>query len=303
MTYVSAAASDKVVLNFYWIGPTTHLGSSDSTIKTIDLVFQGAKTQISVTIPEDIATNRLQKLSFTCRKTEPVVSKKRTASLCVTVEQVRNLTLNGGVFGNIGLENKAELKAGQPYDLIVSSEKMPLSAHIVSAELLKKEATTAKVFRDAAEYMFQISRFKGDAQGEKLGEKLKTKAMQLAESSLRGELGDLNPRATDADLFSYGIKEVLRMAQEAGFPVLIPDEKPSKTPTDLDRLDLEALKSEFENELKYKKEIERQINAAAIRGDSKKINQLFSVQHINIQSIANIQHALSRRGVSVHHSF
>lgn len=165
MSSIPVATSGKIVLNFAWTGPNTWLGGSSRgglDARVVDLVFQGATTNVSVHLPENIYPIAPQKFSFTCRKLmKPFLLQWKEThpdSLCVTTEQVRNLALKAGMFEkgrptgpmvldssgritqqetllrsdiSIDLEVPEELELGQTYNLVVSSDYLfSLSARL-----------------------------------------------------------------------------------------------------------------------------------------------------------------------------
>ncbi len=164
-----AAASDKVILNFAWEGPNRCRGGSSAgglDIWVVDLAFAGAKTAISVAIPENINPAIARKFPFTCRhmlgQTGIVQRETHPDLLRVTVEQVRSLTLKAGVFEkgrpigpitldpltgrrsqqetlrrtdrSVELKLPEKLEIGQTYKLVVTSEDLSLSARLIKEE-------------------------------------------------------------------------------------------------------------------------------------------------------------------------
>jgi hypothetical protein len=143
----SLSGSDKILVDFAWTGRTRVTGFLD--IREVELVIKGARTAISIDLPESINLSSPQKFPFTCRK--PAV-ETHPDSLLVTLDQIHNLTIKAHIFENlrfsknkrqtdqkydsdVELEIPDQLEAGQTYVLVVSSGHLSLSARLVKEEI------------------------------------------------------------------------------------------------------------------------------------------------------------------------
>lgn len=87
MTAAAGSTNDKIIINFGWLGPNIWNGGSTKNgldINVVDLIFKGAKSSVSVSIPDNIPSDKLHKFPFTCRK-EHVIGFRETFpdSLCL----------------------------------------------------------------------------------------------------------------------------------------------------------------------------------------------------------------------------
>lgn len=151
----TSATGEKIGLNFGWEGPSSwHGGRSHGglDVTVVDLVFKNEKTDISVRIPDNISPATVKKLPFTCQRGH------ESDSLEVTAEQIHNLTIKAGIFEEsphkgpaimdssgkitretrflrsdreIELEMPKELERGRTYSLVVRSNDLSLSAHLL----------------------------------------------------------------------------------------------------------------------------------------------------------------------------
>src|SRR3990167_5565016 len=216
MSSVSVATSGKIVLNFAWTGPNTWRGGSSYggiDVRVVGLVFKGATTNISVHLPENINPVAPQKFSFTCHKS---CKETHPDSLCVTTEQVRNLTLKALVFEKgrpigpmvmdssgritqqttlrrsdraIGLEIPEELELGQTYNLVVSSDDLSLSACLVKEEITGHSREEEKATGD--EFRRRVG---------KMGEALIAEGLRNLELASRGAFD-----SSSADVVAHGM--------------------------------------------------------------------------------------------------
>lgn len=167
MTSVAFGNSDKIVLNFVWKGPNSQGGrcaEGGTNIGIVDLKIKGAKTEISVNLPDNINPIVPQKISFSCRKyIGGWYQDTHPDSLCLTIDQVHNLTVKAGFFTKgqpfgpmlkdpvtgrfaqqetvrrtdreVVLAMPENLEMGQTYRLVVSSDvNLSLSARLVKVE-------------------------------------------------------------------------------------------------------------------------------------------------------------------------
>ncbi len=160
--------SEKIVLNFSWQGPTHWRGGAANggeEISAVSLVFQEAKTRISVFLPDNISPTIPTPFKFSCYRGSSYPTTPD--SLRVTIEQIKKLTLTAIVldksprpgpaimdeFGKvtqqeflrrtdqcIPLKIPEVLEKGQTYRLIVSSDTY---LHC-SAELVKETISPAQ---------------------------------------------------------------------------------------------------------------------------------------------------------------
>lgn len=325
MSSAPVATSEKIVLNFAWTGPNIwHGGSSRGglDVRVVDLVFRGAKTDISVHLPQNINPVAPQKFSFTCRKyhdTEmelsgrrfkPLAKETHPDSLCVTTEQVRNLTVKAGFFErgrpigpkvmdssgritqqetvrrsdrNVRLEIPEELELGQTYNLVVSSEDLSLSARLVKATVASPSAEDGK----------EASRDEVRGRMGKMGEALIAEGLRNLSLASRGAFDS----SSTADVVAHGMRGVIRAGQEMHPEIRVPYSKPVETASDLDKLSVAELQSRFEATFKQDKEFESQHMRAALAGNMPELNRILEAETANSQLLMNLAEALQRKGV------
>lgn len=321
-----AGMSDKIVLNFAWTGPNTWNGGSSSRggsdIGIVDLVFKDAKKEISVLLPDNINPTGAQKFSFTCRKylgkedgDFPIAKETHPDSLCVTIEQVHNLTVRAGYFEkgrpigpkimdtrtgkitqqhtvrrtdmNARLEIPEELEIGQKYSLVVSS-----NGHSLSARLIKEEKTARPTENKQAASGDEVQR-----RMRKMGEALIAEGMQNLGLALSGERGTFDSSSTAADVVVHGLKGVIRAGQEMHPEIKVPHTRPSESPADLDKLSADELQSRFEATFRKDKMFERQRMQAAFTGNLPEMNRILPLEMENTRLLINLNEALERKGV------
>lgn len=94
----TAATDGKLSINFGWEGPNQWRGgwaNGGLDANVIDLQFGGAKTKISVHLPDNISPSTPQRFPFLCRRVE---KETQADILDVTLEQIRNVTIKVGIF-------------------------------------------------------------------------------------------------------------------------------------------------------------------------------------------------------------
>lgn len=174
MATSSTSATNKIILNFGWIGPNTWKGGWSKgglDVRVVDLKFKDAKTEFSVHLPANISPAKVEGFSFTCRRYRTglnignrVLDKEtQPDSLSVTIEQIQNLTINARIFekssweGNamldssgkiireerilksdrtVGLKIPEALEIGKTYRLLITSVDLDLTARV---ELFEEE--------------------------------------------------------------------------------------------------------------------------------------------------------------------
>lgn len=160
----STSTDPRIIMNFAWEGTSVWSGGISQgglAVKVIDLIFEGATTQISVHLRDAIQAGETRQLSFTCRKEH----RETTPELLrVKIDQIRNLTINAGVFekssyqgtrtmdrlGNVHVEERVcrsnrnvelelpqELEAEQTYCLRIISDDLALRAVLVKEEVVQ----------------------------------------------------------------------------------------------------------------------------------------------------------------------
>lgn len=329
MSSTAAATSDKIVLNFGWKGPNIWNGGSSRSgldVRVVDLVFKGAKTDISVHLPENISPVAAQKFPFTCRRyheTEvelggrrfkPLLKETHPNSLCVTVEQIRHLTVRAGFFEkgrpigpvildptgritqqetvrrtdrDIRLEIPEELEIGQTYSLVVTSNDLSLSARLLKAQRAEGKMDGKR----------RTSKEEFQGRMKKMGEALIKEGIQNLDLASKGGAGVFDSSSTTADVFAHGMKGIIRSGQQMHPEISVPHTKPSESPSDLDMLTTGELQSRFEATFKKDKEFESQRMRAALAGNIKEMNRILEVEHANSQLLINLAEALERKGV------
>lgn len=315
--------SEKIIVNFGWIGPSywqEGLSHERLDVRVVDLLFKNAKTDISVYIPENISPTTVKKLPFACRRyheTEcqlngstfkPLAQETHPDVLRVTVEQIRCLTIKVGIFreishtapttmdtfGKIIRENRVfrsdkeitlelpeELKMDQTYNLIVTSHDFSLSARLLKEEKVNGTWKNEEACKD--EFQRRM---------KKMGEAMITKGTQNLNLASKG---GINSPCTTADVFAHGIQEVIRSGQQMHPGIKIPYSKPLETSSDLDKLDIEKLKSRYEATYEKDKELENQRMGAAIAGNMQEMNEIIEVEYANSQLLIELAEALRRR--------
>lgn len=306
----AAATSEKIVLNFGWIGPSTWQGGWSQgglTVGVVDLVFKNAKAQISVEIPKDIAPSTLQKLPFTCQRD---LVQTHPSSLKVTIEQIHNLIIKVGIFEasrrkegpsiidhsgritqsgclhrserTVKFEIPEELEVGKTYCLVVTSNDFSFSAH-----LLKEEIEDEKEVRRAE--------FQGRLQ--KMGEALIEEGMKNLDLVSRNGEGVFTPSSTTADVFTHIMGGVVRAGQQVNPDIKVPYVGPCEDPSDLDSLNVEALQARFEEAFIKDKELEARKALAGRAGDTEQLNEILAAESSNSQWLIHLAEALERKGV------
>lgn len=160
------ATDASIMFTFGWQGPNRYgKGWADNGLDTtlVNLVFENAKTKISVRIPENISPAVPQQLSFTCRRFNGKFceSESNPDILKVAIEKIRGLKILAAIDelsphtgprimdsqGRITAERRIlrserqvplqlpeDLEAGQTYNLVVTSNDYSFSAALVKKE-------------------------------------------------------------------------------------------------------------------------------------------------------------------------
>ncbi len=317
--------NEKIILNFGWEGPTSKNGGSSEgglEVGVVELLFKDAKTEISVDIPENISPSRVTKLPFICRryqeteceiqgrKFKPLQQETRPNSLTATIEQMRNLTIKAVFFEEspnkgpkimdihgkitqktydlrtdreIKLEVPEELEIGQTYSLIITSNKLSLTARLLKEEKVKTEV---KVNND--EFKRRVN---------KMGEALVAEGIQNLHLASKGGAGVFDSSSTEADIYAHGIQGVIRAGQQMHPDIKVPHTKPSETPSDLNKLDIDELQSRFQETFIKDKKFEKQRLEAAIAKNIPEMNRITELEHANSQLLISLAIALEKKGV------
>lgn len=169
---MAAPASNKIALSFGWMGSSCWNGGISHgglEVGVIDLLFQNASTEVSVTIPQDTNCSKVKRFPFTCRKYSqipmtidgrtfrPLAQETTPNVVSVTIEKMRNLTIRAGIFEEsphssyvmdtsgrvtkplsllrsnreIHFKLKEELESDQHYTLVIESADKALTARLV----------------------------------------------------------------------------------------------------------------------------------------------------------------------------
>ena len=326
MATTATTTREKIVLNFAWTGPNRWNGGSSLSgldVRVVDLVFEGAKIDISVHLPENINSVALQKLPFTCRRyheTErelsgrrfkPLAEETNHDSLYVTTEQVHNLTVRVGFFEkgtpigpmvmdpsgkitqqqtvrrsdrDVRLQIPEEWEPGQTYNLVVSSDAN-LS---LSARLVKKENVSS-----STEDGTRASRDEFQERMRNMGETLIAEGVRNLRLASRGGFDS----SSTADVVAHGMRGVIRAGQEMHPEIRAPHTSPPESPSDLDRLDIDELQSRFEATFQQDREFESRRMRAASDGNIPEMNRILEAELANSQLLINLAEALQRKGV------
>lgn len=280
MASPAVASGQKIVLNFAWTGPNSSnrgTSPSDLDVRVVDLVFKGAKSEISVYLPENInpvgqkfpfirRKYHENEVEFRGRKFKALAEETHPHSLSVTIEQIQNLTVKAGFFekgraigpkiidrsGNIlqeyamqrshrdiRLEIPQVLESGQPYSLVVSSNDDLL----LSARLIKEDAS-----RSVDD--------KKDPGGDQFKEQMKNMGATLNRN------------------------------------------RPPESSYDLGALSLPELQSRFDQTFLKDKEFEIQRMKAALAGNVEEMNKILKAEQANSQVLMHLSDALERKGVN-----
>lgn len=327
MASTTSSLGDKLCLNFYWQGPNQWNGGCSHNgldVKVVDLLFKGAKSEFSVNLPENINPNTPRKFSFTCRRYQEgeidpfgqrkkILSKEtRPASLSVTIEQVRNLTLKAGYFEKgraigpivmdyhtgrvsqqqtvrrndrkVALELPDELEGGQTYNLIVSSRDLSLTASLVkSAPQTAKDETKQEEKESLPQERLQV-----------FG-KMLAGAMQAIDASSNREGSDTSP----ADILGKVIQGVVRTGQQTiNEDFIVPESVAGENSLDLDGLQAEELQKRLEEVFIRDKKYECEKARASHSGDIDKLNTIIQADLTNSQYLVTICEALKRKGIT-----
>lgn len=161
------SSAGKIVVYFGWKGPTTSHGGWQKgglDVGSIDLIFQEARTRVSVILPDRIDPALTNRISFTCRRPigeSSFANETHPNALSLTIEQVRHLKLNAAFLEKspvsnwtmmdqqgritreerilrtdqkVGLTIPDNLEAGKTYLLEVTSKDLSLSARLVEEQ-------------------------------------------------------------------------------------------------------------------------------------------------------------------------
>lgn len=151
---IPPSVDNKIILAFGWKSESSSK-SNEQFWGILDLIFKGMQTEINVNIPKNMPSNKIQKLSFTCRKNQ----KESTCDMIkVAIEQIQNLKIKA-VFFNDGpnknsatmdtlcqttlkkykhgsdselkLEILEELEIGKKYYIVITSNDLNLKARLI----------------------------------------------------------------------------------------------------------------------------------------------------------------------------
>jgi len=257
----ASSVSDKIHLNFAWTGPNRWRGGISGgglNVRVVDLVFKGAKTDISVHLPENINPMVPQQIPFTCRKyhettmelagrqVKPLKQETHPDSLSVTVEQIYNLTVKAGIF-----------EQGRP----IGPKVMDFTGKITQQQ---------SVLRSDRAVRLEIPAIL------ELGH-----AYNLVVSSNH-----------DLSLSARLVK-----VEEAGPSTQVPHTNPSEISSDLDQLSIAELQAHFEATFTRDKELEVQRVQAAIAGNTPEMERILEHEYRSKQLLLNLAAALQRKGV------
>ncbi len=309
MSFMPSTTSEKIVLNFAWTGPNTWCGGCSGgglSVGVVDLIFKDAKTNISVSLPENINPTTPKKLSFRCRKP---LGETRPDSLGVTTEQVRNLTLKAGVFEKgrpigprvmdssgkitqqetvtrsdraIDLEIPQEFESGKTYSLVVSSDDLSLSARLVKEEAARSVNEEEKAPKTEMQ-----------EQMVKMGEALMAEGMKNLNLAASGAFDTYS----SAEVFAHVMRGTLGAAQQINPEIKVPYTRPSESASDLDKLSAAALQSGFKATLMQDREFESQRMRAMLAGNMPEMNRIIAAEMANSQLLMNLGEALERKGI------
>ncbi len=316
----SASVSDKIIVNFAWVGPNTSSGGSSRSgldVRVVDLVFKGAKTKISVHLPENINPAGAQKFPFTCLRYHEMGVAKKTSpeSLRVTIEQIHNFTVRVGLFEmgrpigpkimdsstgeitkqqtvrrsdrDVRLEIPEAFEIGQTYSLVVSSDDLSLSARLI------KEEKAGPTVQDES----QVSRDEFQGRMKKMGESLIAEGKRNLELASNGGAGVFDSSSTSADVVAHVMRGVIRAGQEMHPEIRVPLARSSESPSELGALSSEELQLRFEATFKRDKEFEIQRMRAASAGNVEEMNRILQAELANSQLLGNLVEALERKGL------
>jgi hypothetical protein len=146
---MQTAVVNKMVVSFGWSGPT-HQQTAEGlhSIQRINLVFEGAKTQVCVTIPPEFPQVGEQRLNLTCRKFQTGVIQQETvaSSLKLSADQTRSLYLESLFVKNgtetnipVAFEKPENLDEKQQYCLMVTSNALELKATLIKEKTIRDE--------------------------------------------------------------------------------------------------------------------------------------------------------------------
>ncbi len=316
------------MLNFAWTGPNISQGGTSRgglDVLVVNLMFKGAKTDISVDLPKNINPARLQQFPFICRRyhetgmelsgrsVKSLPSVTYPKSLCITIEQVHNLTVRAGFFErgqpigpqvmdssgiitqqetvlrsdrDVSLEIPEELVLGQRYNLIVSSDDhLSLLARLVKATIAASPLAQGGGKASGEEFRERIGR---------MGEALREEGEKNIELALRGDFDS----ASTADVVAHSLRGFIRAGQKMHPEITAPtNTKPAQSASDLDKFSTAELQSRFEAIFKKDKELESQRMRAALAGNVPEMNRILEAETVNGQLLINLAEALQRKGV------
>lgn len=314
-------------LTFGWVGPSSWRGGCSQggiDVAGVDLIFKDARrTEISVSIPNNISPTIVQKLPFICRKypegTGELADRKlisqakvtRTNSLNVTSEQIRTLKIVVGTLeqsspegplimhstgkgtqekhvrrkdSEVELEVPAELEIGQTYRIVMTSNNFLFSACLSKEEKAKK---TVNEEPSQKEYQSRLA---------KMGEALIQEGVQNFNIALTGGGGVFDSSTSTADIFAHGIQGVFRAGQHVNQDIKVPYSKPTESASDLDKLSKDELQALFEKVYEKDKNYEIQRMRASAACNINELNQVIEEEHKNSQLLVMVSEALNRKG-------
>jgi hypothetical protein len=301
----AATPKEHVFLTFKWEGPSQLHGGhahGGSTVDTINLIFQDARTAIFVNILQGLPPF-LTPLRFTCRKpvqqqAAAAVRETHPKKLAVTIDQIRKLSISAGIItinsstkstsfditqSNLAIQLNipADLEIGEKYSLVVRSDGENLSAKLEKREE-EGEGSSKKEFRLKVQNM---------------GKALIREGERNLEQALNGTHPLLDSSTTRADVFAHGMQGVLRAGKQMHPGLKATISKSETSPEDLELLSTEELQELFEETFVKDKRYEIQRHEFACAGDIEGVNRIHDVEMKNSQLLITIAGKLEERGI------
>lgn len=320
------STNNKVPVCFYWVGSNTWNGGWSKgglDAKVIDLIFQGSKTSVSVSIPDGMTATDSRKLSFTCRKYgeqevelngrkfKPLIKESAPDLLNLTVDQILNLTLKIGIFEESPNKGPSVVdRTGK-----ITQEKRVLRSDRAIALALPESFEPGKIYKltvTAKDFSFSADlqkvdedKFRKEANRDELarrarvmGEALISEGMSNMNDAFRARDRHLGSTSTNADLYALGIQGVLRAGQQAVPGISVPTSAPLENIADLKKLTVEELQKRFEETFVKDKQFETQRFQAAKQNNLEQLNQIIANEFANSQLLIMLAQTLEEKGVT-----
>jgi hypothetical protein len=321
----TSATNEHIIMNFRWKGPNRTDGGWSKgglDVKIVDLVFENAKTDISVHLSDDLPSSTSRTFPFTCRryheteneirghKFKSLAKETHPDSLKVRLEQIDGLTLKARFFEKspnrgpamcdsstgkikyekrilrtdekIELEVPKLLEAGATYTLVVKSDDLSLSAR------LKREKV--KIDRDQSSEEQAPSRAEFSQRLNRMGEELIKEGIRNIHLASTGE----GP-SSRAEVFAHGVQGFVRAGQQIHPDIKVPTAKPPEN-SDLNSLTVEELQLRFEQAYVKDKKFEKARLKAALAGDIEKMNRIMNDELANSQFLIQIDEEMKKKG-------